>query len=183
MKMLSLPADEVDQLVQQGGVIAYPTEAVYGLGCDPFNQASVESIQSLKGRGTEKGFILLIADWSQLFSLIAPINDEQLARVRATWPGFVTWIFPKAPALPEWLTGGQDSVAIRMSAHPIARALAIKQPIVSTSANLSGQPPAKSEEELLRQFPKGIDALIQGQLGGFTQPSVIYDVRNNQRLR
>jgi len=181
--MLSLLANEVDKLVQQGGILAYPTEAVYGLGCDPFNQASVEAIQALKGRGAEKGFILLIADWSQLFPLIAPINDEQLARVRATWPGFVTWIFPKAPSLPEWLTGGQDSVAIRMSAHPVAHALAMKQPIVSTSANLSGQPPAKNETELLHHFPKGIDALIQGQLGEFIQPSAIYDVRSNQRLR
>lgn len=181
--MLSLLVDEASSLVQQGGIIAYPTEAVYGLGCDPFNQASVEAIQALKGRGAEKGFILLIADWSQLFLLTAPITDEQLARVRATWPGFVTWIFPKAPSLPEWLTGGQDTVAIRMSAHPIARALAMKQPLVSTSANLSGQPPAKNEAELLCQFPKGIDALIQGQLGGFMQPSAIYDVRSNHRLR
>ena len=181
--MLKLTIHDAKQLLQQGGILAYPTEAVYGLGCDALNQASVESIRALKGRTTEKGFILLIADWAQLFPLIQPITEEQLVRVRSTWPGFVTWVFPKAPSLPSWLTGGQDTVAIRMSAHPIARALSKSQPLVSTSANLSGQSPAKNEEELRQQFPTGIDALVQGQLGDFTQPSTMYDVLSNQQLR
>lgn len=181
--MLNLSVEKASQLLPQGGILAYPTEAVYGLGCDPFNQASVERLLTLKGRGAEKGFILLIADWSQLFPLIRPVTEEQLTRVRATWPGFVTWVFPKAPSLPEWLTGTHDSVAIRMSAHPIARVLSAKQPIISTSANPSGQPPAKNEAELRQQLPTGIDAVVQGKLGECMQPSAIYDVLNNLKLR
>lgn len=181
--MLKLPVEEARPLLQHGGIIAYPTEAVYGLGCDPFNRQSVEEIQTLKGRDAEKGFILLIADWPQLFPLINPITEEQLARVRQTWPGFVTWVFPKAPTLPEWITGGRDSIAIRMSTHPIARALSTFQPILSTSANLSGEAPACSEEALLKQFPTGIDALISGQLGRMSKPSPIYAIQDGRQLR
>ncbi len=181
--MLNIDVNQALPILQRGGILAYPTEAVYGLGCDPFNQAAVESICALKGRETNKGFIVLIADWTQLFSLIAPISDEQLALVRATWPGFVTWIFPRAPSLPKWICGEHDSIAIRMSAHPIAQELTAASPVISTSANRSGRPPVATTEQLVQQFPEGIDALVRGALGGFKQPSPIYDVRSGKQLR
>lgn len=182
-KLLKLPVDEARPILQRGGVLAYPTEAVYGLGCDAFNQTAVESIHSLKGRDSNKGFIVLIADWSQLPALIGSITEEQHACVRATWPGFVTWIFPAAAALPRWITGDQNTIAIRMSAHPIAHALAMASPLISTSANLSGQPPAITAEQILQQFPTGIDAIVEGALGSFSKPSEIYDVQSGLRLR
>lgn len=181
--MQILPVNEALPLIQQGGIVAYPTEAVYGLGCDPFNCAAVEALCELKGREIGKGLILIIDNWSQLFSLTAPITDEQLARVKATWPGFTTWIFPKALSLPSWITGDHDSIAIRMSQHPIARALATDNPIISTSANLSGYPPATTGEQVVEQFPNGIDAIVTGALGSELKPSPIYDILSGQQLR
>lgn len=183
MKLNKLPIDKAPPILQRGGILAYPTEAVYGLGCDAFNQTAVESICSLKQRDRHKGLIVLIADWSQLPDLIAPLTEEQLARVQATWPGFVTWIFPAAPTLPHWISGDHDSIAIRMSAHPIAHGLATHFPIISTSANRSGHPPAMTEEDIAQQFPTGIDAIVEGVLGRFSKPSEIYDVQSGQRLR
>lgn len=182
-KLNKLTVEDALPLIAQGGIIAYPTEAVYGLGCDAFNQAAVESIRQLKGRENHKGFIILIADWSQLTSLIAPISDAQFSQIKATWPGFVTWILPAAPALPQWISGGQKTIAIRMSDHPIAKALAANTPIISTSANVSGQPPAITAQEVALQFPTGINGIVQGELGGHAMPSRIYDITNGARLR
>jgi L-threonylcarbamoyladenylate synthase len=169
--------------IQDGKIIAYPTEAVYGLGCDPFNQVAVSLLLGLKQRPADKGLILLIADWVQLEPLIQPISDAFLAPVKATWPGSVTWVFPKSHLVPSWLSGGRDTIAIRMSAHPIAHALAKHGPIVSTSANFSGEPSVTSIEALEAQFPLGIDAVICGALGGEKQPSRIFDLLSGQQLR
>lgn len=181
MKLIKI--NEVAPILRQGGVLAYPTEAVYGLGCDAYNQTAVELIRSLKGRESNKGFIVLIADWSQLSALIAPLTEEQHARVHATWPGFVTWVFPAAPQLPRWISGDQNTIAIRMSTHPIARALATLSPLISTSANFTGQSPAVTQEQIIQQFPTGIDALVEGTLGSCSKPSKIYDLQSGRRLR
>jgi len=174
---------EARHLINQGGIIAYPTEAVYGLGCDPFNQQAVKRILAIKQRPFSKGLIVLIADWSQLELLVSHIESDLLVKVKETWPGAVTWVFPKAKTVHQYLSGEQDSIAIRMSAHPIARVLCADGPIVSTSANISGHNPAMDIAELMRQFPQGIDACLSGDLGGANQPSSIYDVLNGQRLR
>lgn len=174
---------EAMPLLRLGKVIAYPTEAVYGLGCDPYNQKAVEKILLLKQRSVSKGLIILISEWFQLDSLIEKLSDALLDPVRETWPGPVTWIFPKSNSIPSWLSGNQESIAIRMSAHPIARALCQHGPIVSTSANLSGEKPATSFVELCQQFPSGIDAFLTGDLGGASQPSAIYEVLTRRRLR
>lgn len=169
--------------MKQGKILAYPTEAVYGLGCDPFNQCAVERLIALKQRDVGKGFILLIADWAQLTSLVGTLSDEWIARVQKTWPGPVTWVFPKAPGLPDWLTGVHDGVAIRMSAHPIAHQLCLDGTLVSTSANISGSPPAMDRSDLQLQFPQGIDAVFDGALGGALKPSSIFDVCSGRQLR
>lgn len=181
MKLINV--NDAHPILQRGGILAYPTEAIYGLGCDAFNQTAVESIYSLKEREGKKGFIVLISNWAQLTELTEAVTDEQHARISATWPGFVTWIFQAAPTLPRWLVGDQNTIAIRMSAHPTAHALATASPIISTSANLSGQPPAKTAEEIQQQFTTGIDAIVQGSLGSFSQPSPIYNVQSGLRLR
>lgn len=175
--------EDAQKLLQEGMILAYPTEAVYGLGCDPFNKDAVEKILTLKRRPTHKGFIILIADWGQLSSLTKAIPIEKLEAVQRTWPGPVTWLFPKSANIPEWLCGEHESVAIRMSTHPIAHKLCKEGPIVSTSANLSGLKPARTLNELEEQFPTGIDAVFAGDLGGANQPSAIYDVLSGQRLR
>lgn len=169
--------------IQQGQVIAYPTEAVYGLGCDPFNALAVHRVIELKQRSVTQGVIVLISTWEQLFTLIAPVSEEHLERVQQTWPGPVTWIFPKSSKVPVWVCGDHPSIAIRMTAHPIARALCGEGPLISTSANIHGQPPARSVMQLTSQFPQGIDMIVPGELGGASKPSAIYDVLTAQRLR
>lgn len=169
--------------IQQGQVIAYPTEAVYGLGCDPFNARAVHRVVELKQRSVTQGVIVLISSWEQLFTLIAPVSEQHLERVQQTWPGPVTWVFPKSSAVPAWVCGDHPSIAIRMTAHPIARALCEEGPLISTSANIHGRPPARSVSELQAQFPQGIDLIVSGELGGASQPSTIYDVLTGHRLR
>ena len=182
MKIIN-QVDEARQFLKQGKIIVYPTEAVYGLGCDPFNQQAVDRLLAVKQRSIEKGFIILIADWSQLFPLISSVSAVHLDAVRATWPGPVTWVFPKATAIPEWMTGHHHSIAIRMSAHPIAQQLCIDGPVISTSANVSGQAAAVDIAGVCTQFPHGIDAFLAGNLGGASQPSAIFDVLSGIRLR
>ena len=176
--------DDAGHCLRAGGLIAYPTEAVYGLGCDPFNEEAVTKLLALKMRPMEKGLILLIADWQQLSALISDVSLDKMAAVRATWPGPVTWIFPKSTTIPVWLSGHHPGIAIRMSAHPVAHALCVSfGAIVSTSANIAGRDPARDISDLHHQFPKGIDALVPGGLGNERNPSAIYDVLSGKRLR
>lgn len=169
--------------IQQGQVLAYPTEAVYGLGCDPFNQIAVERILSLKGRSSQQGMIVLIADWPQLFGLIGDFSVPRLEIIKETWPGPMTWVFPKSVNVPNWISGTHDTIAVRMSAHPIARKLCQMGPIVSTSANPHGIAPARSLEEVEVLFPEGLDGVVVGDLGTELQPSSILDAMTMKRLR
>lgn len=178
-----LSISQAQTSIEAGNVIAYPTEAVYGLGCDPWNECAVHQVLALKHRPVEKGLILVIADWAQLFPLIQPLTEAQLLAVRQTWPGHVTWVFPKSEQVPSWVSGAFDTIAIRMSAHPVTRALALKQPLISTSANQSGLEPARSWDEVLAQFPEGIEGCVEGVLGGALQPSTIRDVLTGACLR
>lgn len=183
MKILS-NIDDAFPLLREGGVIAYPTEAVYGLGCDPFNQQAVQKIIHLKQRPIHKGMIILISNWQQLSPLIEELPEELMRPVRKTWPGPITWVFPKSDDIPSWICGDHGSIAIRMSLHPVASYLCQYGPIVSTSANISAMPPAKDLDALSKQFPGGgIDAVIAGELGKAAQPSAIYDVLTGSRLR
>jgi L-threonylcarbamoyladenylate synthase len=182
MKIIQSIADAWT-LLKEGKIIAYPTEAVYGLGCDPFNERAVETLTALKQRQVEKGLIVLIANWQQLDLLALPLPESCLQPVRNSWPGPVTWIFPKSEHVPLITSGHHETIAVRMSAHPIARELCAHQPVVSTSANLSGKDPACTIEELMQQFPQGIDGVLSGELGGAASPSKIYDVRTGKRLR
>lgn len=182
MKIIS-QFDKARQLLKEGKIIAYPTEAIYGLGCDPFNQQAVEKLLALKQRSVAKGMILLISDWPQLTPLISRIPDSAVEQIQATWPGPVTWVFPKADSVPDWISGKHSSIAIRMTSHPIARELCAEGPLISTSANLSGALPAVDMAGVAMQFPEGIDAFIKGALGGLSQPSAIYDALSGNRLR
>ena len=170
--------------IQAGRVLAYPTEAVYGLGCDPFNQSAVERILALKGRSQQQGLIVLIADWPQLFELIGDLPLPRLEAVKETWPGPVTWVFPKSDNVPNWLSGEHNTIAVRMTAHPIAQKLCQLGPIVSTSANPHGQSPALSLEEVDQLFGASeLDGVVLGDLGTEKRPSLIFDALTNRQLR
>lgn len=173
------------QRLRAGNVIAYPTEAVYGLGCDPHNQAAFSHLLALKGRPETKGVILIAADEAQLAPYMAPLSDDIMARLRQSWPGPVTWIVPAAADTPAWLTGGRDTIAVRVTAHPLAAALcrAFGGALVSTSANRSNQQPARTEAELRQIFGNELDMIVSGPLGGLTQPTRICDARTGAIIR
>lgn len=182
MKYIS-QVKEARQLLKHGKVIAYPTEAVYGIGCNPFNPRAVEKLLALKQRDVSKGFIILIAGWSELKALIKPVPEKNLAAVRHTWPGPVTWVFPKADIISDHVSGCYPSIAIRMTSHPLLRELCADGPVISTSANLSGCLPAMDVAGVEAQFPDGLDAILIGPLGGLSKPSNIYDVISGKQLR
>jgi L-threonylcarbamoyladenylate synthase len=168
-----------------GGVIAYPTEGVWGLGCEPLNRHACERILRLKGRGRGKGFILIASDYAQVEPFLAHISRPKLRPVFKSWPGPVTWLLPAAEWVPKHLTGGRDTLAVRVTAHALARALCAQYggPIVSTSANASGRPPLRAMLQVQRQFGARVDYILPGALGGRTRPTVIRDFATKAVVR
>ncbi|NHO85729.1 tRNA threonylcarbamoyladenosine biosynthesis protein RimN [Pseudoteredinibacter isoporae] len=171
--------------MQGGGVIAYPTEAVWGLGCDPFQQQAVEKILWLKGRAQAKGLILVAADIEQFEPFLAGISPTQLEQLNATWPGPNTWLVPVNGYCPKWISGRFDSVALRVSAHPVVAGLckAFGGPIVSTSANPQGLPPALNTMQAERYFHGCLDGLAPGLVNTQANPSTIRDLSSGELIR
>ena len=172
------------QALKAGEVIAYPTEAVYGLGCDPFNQQALEKLFHVKQRPIEKGVILVAAYVEQILPYVELTGTEWQDAVLQTWPGPVTWVLPLKEALPDWITGGRNTVAIRVSDHPVVQMLCSEfgSPIVSSSANLTGQPPAKSCSEINQNLGSKL-LCVQGDLGRLDKPTQIQDAVSGQVLR
>ncbi|WP_044408761.1 L-threonylcarbamoyladenylate synthase [Thiomicrospira microaerophila] len=174
--------------LQLGEVIAYPTEAVFGLGCHPFNQQAVEQILRLKQRSVEKGLILVAADPNALSNLTQLYHQAWSEKVLNSWKNpaqAITWVLPKTAACPNWISGEHDSVAVRVSHHPIVKSLceASEQGVlVSTSANPAGLAPALNCQQIKHYFADQVWCLA-GALGGLSQPSQIWDARSDQQLR
>ncbi len=172
-----------------GGVIAYPTEAVFGLGCDPDNQDAVEKLLAIKQRPKAKGLILLAADFSQLQPYIDEdkIPAEKLSEILSRWPNGITQVLPKSALTADWLSGQFDTIAVRVTDHPDIVALCeqTQKPIVSTSANLTGKAPAKTWQEVEQDQAlfSQIDFLVKGSTLGFTQPSTIIDALTGEKFR
>ena len=183
--MSSNQINEAVHILQHGGVIAYPTESVYGLGCDPANQQAIQKLLKLKRRERAKGLILIAADFKQLSSYLAEIEEDLKEQVLATWPGPVTWLWPAKSSVSTWLRGEHATIAIRVTNHPIAAELcqAFDGAIVSTSANVSGTPPARTAEEVRAQFNDQLDFVVEGEVGGLAKPSQIRDVLSGKILR
>lgn len=171
--------------LRRGGVIAYPTEAVWGLGCDPFNECAVRRIFSLKQRPGGVGVILIGADFAHIAPFLGDCTAATIERAKATWPGPTTWVFPRNNRVPAWIVGEHAGIAIRVTAHPIAAALcqAFGSAIVSTSANPHGQTPARSAERVRQLFDAQLDDIIEGELGGLERPSAIRDAVSGEILR
>ncbi|HBN87761.1 MAG: L-threonylcarbamoyladenylate synthase type 1 TsaC [Alteromonadaceae bacterium] len=179
--------DSVIRALNDGGVIAYPTEAVFGLGCDPDNETAVMALLAIKQRPVEKGLILIAADYSQLLPYVndTAIPQDKRAKIFASWPGHVSWVLPASTTAPKWITGQFDSIAVRVSAHPIVQQLcrAYGKPLVSTSANLSGQPSITDPVELEQSLGSLLSAIMPGALGGATQPSQIRNALTGDIVR
>ena len=172
-------------MVHGGGIIAYPTEAVYGLGCDPLDAQAVFRLLAIKQRPLESGLILISSDMSQLHPYIRPLEPATLRRITATWPGPVTWLVPARAETPVWLRGRHDSIAVRITAHPLAAALcnALGQALVSTSANRHGRPPARTALQVRRRLGDAIDLVIPGATGSQSRPTEIRDARTGRVIR
>lgn len=173
------------QAVQQGKVIAYPTEAVFGLGCDPNNLEAVQRVLELKQRPAHKGLILIAASLQQLEPWLLPLEPWLLQRVAATWPGAVTWLLPVRPEVSPLVRGEHDTLAVRVTAHPVCRALCdcLGHPLISTSANLNGQEPARSIADIVQQFDQQLAFILDAPLGGQAQPTQIRDGRTGEIIR
>lgn len=171
--------------LKEGGVIAYPTEAVMGLGCDPFQEQAVRKIIKLKQRDPAQGMICVFSDWYQVSEWVLPVDEDKLAAVFATWPGPVTWIFPASEAAPPWVCRGDKTVALRWSAHPVVTKLcdAFGGAIVSTSANQSGESPCLNQTQVQALWGDDIDAIVSGALGEQTSVSQIRDVLTGKTYR
>lgn len=180
-----LMPEEAASALAQGEIIAYPTEGVYGFGCDPFNEDAVKRLFKLKQRDDAKGLILIAANWQQVERLVKPLLSSKLEKVFATWPGPVTWIFLASEMVPAWIRGEHETVAIRISAHRTVKAIceSFGGPIVSTSANLSGFPPPRTRRELLKQFTSGIKFIVCGRVGRLNRPTPIYDAVSGKVIR
>lgn len=183
--VLAIP--EAAARLKSGGVIAYPTEAVWGLGCDPFDEAAVMRLLAIKQRPVEKGLILIAADAAQLQPLLdlASVPETRLAEVLASWPGPNTWVLPASAAAPRWITGTHAGIAVRISAHPTVAALcrAFGGPLVSTSANLAGAPAAFDRGQLDPAVLALADGTTEGETGGLDQPTPIRDALSGHVFR
>jgi len=187
MSSARLSNEEVVSALRAGEVIIYPTEGVWGIGCDPFNEAAMLKLLAIKQRPVEKGVILIAADLEQLRPCLdlGALPAHRLAEVLSTWPGPHTWVMPASRQVPRWITGEHDSLAVRVSAHATVAALcrAFGGPLVSTSANLTGQPAVTRHEDLDPQLLARVAGVSEGETGGLTTPTPIRDARSGQSLR
>ncbi|MCE7950108.1 MAG: threonylcarbamoyl-AMP synthase [Xanthomonadales bacterium PRO7] len=172
--------------LRAGGVVAYPTEAVYGLGCDPQDHAAFNRVFTLKQRPPTQGVLLIAADFAQVERYIdATTPVAAIERARASWPGPYTWIFPRAANVPGWIAGNHAGIALRVTAHPVAAALcrAFGGAIVSTSANRHGEAPARSAEQVRTAFGSEVSYILDGAVGGQERPTTIRDAISGEQVR
>ena len=192
--------DAVQQFLQAGNLLAYPTEAVWGIGCDPFNKTAVKQILAIKQRPIEKGMIVITGDIAHIQPFLQPLPQQVVDNIAASWQSSdaqaTTWLLPIPASLqrkiPEWVTGGRDSLAIRVISHPMIAKLCNhiahadhNNPfgfLVSTSCNLSGLTPANDFAAAYHYFGDAIGYLL-GDTLGFVRPSQIFDALTQQQVR
>ncbi|MEP6483409.1 MAG: Sua5/YciO/YrdC/YwlC family protein [Rudaea sp.] len=171
--------------VRAEGVVAYPTEAVYGLGCDPHSRNAFDRLFALKQRPPEHGVLLIGAQFDHIAPFIGEVSAEAIARARATWPGPYTWIFPRSTRTPAWLAGAHAGIALRVTAHPLAAELcrAFAGALVSTSANRHGKPPARTSADVQADFGEELSYILDGATGGLDKPTPIRDAISGEIVR
>ena len=179
--------DAAAALLHDGGVLAYPTESVFGLGCDPHDRVAFERLFVLKQRPSTQGVLLIAADFGQVERYVdaAAVPGEVWQQVRASWPGPYTWIFPRSAQVPDWVAGNHAGIALRVTAHEPSAALcrAYGGALVSTSANPHGQPPARAAEVVADYFGDALDGLLDAPLGGQHRPTLIRDALSGAIIR
>ncbi len=171
---LHIPTRALAAHLKRGGLIAYPTESCYGLGCDPSNRNAVRRILKLKQRPQRKGLILIASHYHQVARYLKPLTLTEQARLQHDGAQAVTCLMPVKPSCPRWLRGEHGTLAVRLTAHPYAKQLCrmAGSALVSTSANRSGQRPAKIYADCQRLFGNKV-WVLRGRVGKRKQPSTI----------
>lgn len=177
--------DRAARVVLSGGVVAYPTEAVFGLGCLPEESNAVARILAMKQRDWRKGLLLIAATLEQVEQHAVLPEGEMRRRILDSWPGPHTWLLEARPTVPDVVTGGSGRIGIRVTAHAVARRLCERAgaAIVSTSANASGRAPLAGALALRRAFGASVDYVLPGPLGGQQNPTTILDARDGSVVR
>jgi L-threonylcarbamoyladenylate synthase len=160
--------------LRRGGLIAYPTESCYGLGCDPDNRRAVQRILRLKQRPQHKGLILIAAHYHQVARYLQALTHDEQAKLKEDGAQAITYLMPARPSCPHWLRGAHDTLAVRLTAYPFARNLcrSTGSALVSTSANRSGQRPARTYAQCQRLFGHKV-WVLPGRVGKRKKPSSI----------
>lgn len=172
------------RILAEGGVVAYPTEAVYGLGCLPENREAVFRLLRLKKRDVARGLILVAAEPEQLERYVYYPDRDTRKRVLSVWPGPVTWLLPATRLAPDWIKGNHATVAVRVSGHKIVAALCRKAGVlVSTSANPEHKPPARTVRKVRSYFGHALDYIVPGEVGGLSSPTEIRDAVSGKIIR
>lgn len=176
--------------LKRGGVIAYPTEHCFGLGCDPQNEAAIKRLLSIKQRQPQQGVILIAANLQQVseyvqFPVSESINATQTDRIKASWPGPNTWVLPAHESVSTWIRGRHTGVAMRISAHEVCQSLCLEfgGAIVSTSANRHGQSAHLNAQDVIHDMQSELDYIIDAPVGGDSKPSTIRDGISGKLLR
>lgn len=171
--------------LNQGEVIAYPTESVYGLGCDPEDLDAVEQLIQIKSRSSAKGLILIASDISQLEDWVAFDKVADMQPLLESWPGHETWLVPARDDVSPLLTGYRDTLAVRVSAHPIVQQLCqlFGGAITSSSANKNGKKEARDLFTTRQYFHDEVDYYLPGEISGYPRPSRIRNALTGQTIR
>jgi L-threonylcarbamoyladenylate synthase len=174
------------QCLRRGGIIAYPTEAVFGLGCDPQNIEAIQRLLALKQRAWQKGLILVAANFEQLEPYVQPLEPLLLQQLQRAWAKeVVTWLVPAKAEVSPWVRGTSEKIAVRVTRHPEAAALCQQfgGAIISTSANRAGQTALRTALQVRAEFGNAVDEIIFGAVGLRSHPSEIRDALTGQVLR
>ena len=182
---VSSSVEAAAQILRAGGVVAYPTEACFGLGCDPRNTAAVRRILAMKKRSWDKGLILISDRIERLLPYLATRDQSLLDRMRSPQPGPVSWVCPASTIVPRVVRGAHDSIAVRITSHPPAAELChgASMALVSTSANVAGQEPLKCADRVAGVFGHSVDMVVDAGIGRAARPSTIIDAVSGKVLR
>jgi len=170
--------------LKSGGVIAYPTESVYGLGCDAINLTAIEHLLLIKNRSYKKGLIILVSEIQQAFPLLSPLSSAQINQIKQGSPRATTWLIEKDPGVSQLLSGEYQKLAVRITTNPVARRLCkmLGRPIVSTSCNLNTKPTSTQVSRIRNQMLIKVDKVIAGRCCG-QRPSQIIDLESGTIIR
>ena len=170
--------------LRRGGLIAYPTESCYGLGCDPDNRTAVQRLLKLKQRPQRKGLIIIAASYRQVARYLLPLTLTEQQQLSAGGAQAITYLMPSHHSTPRWVRGSHDTLAVRLTAHPQAArlCLGVNRALVSTSANRSGQRPAKTYAQCQRLFGHKL-WVLPGRVGKRKKPSTIRAWIGGQTIR